>query len=240
MPDIDLLIQENGNLKELYQGKIIAFVHAKGNSTRVPSKNLRILGDKPLFCHAIVHALDASMVDEVIIDSDDDEILRIGEEYGAVPLKRPKELATNSITGDELAYWQAANFPLSKIVLQVIPTAPFLCSESINLAIRMLLENPGIESVAGVYEEALYTWTDGKPDYFKLDGSIPNSFEMKKTAYETTGLYVNYTDSVIRGRRRLNPECCMPFVLSKIESVDINTPEDFEFAEIIWKGKWGT
>ena len=128
-------------------GKVIAFVHAKGTSTRVPSKNLRILGDKPLFCHAIQNALNAKMVDTVVIDSDSEEILKIGKEYGAMPLHRPKELASNLATGDDLAYWQASNYPDSEIVLQIIPTAPFLHSESIDCAINLLLSRPDKDSV---------------------------------------------------------------------------------------------
>lgn len=215
---------------------IVAFVHAKGSSTRVPSKNMKILGDKPLFCHAIRNAKNSELVSKVVIDSDNDEILRIGEEYGAIPLKRPAELATNMATGDDLAYWQASNYKDSLIVLQVIPTAPFLQPRSIDNAIQLLLDNPCLDSVAGVYEDALYCWENGVPAYYKADGTIPNSFDMKKIVYETTGLYVNYTKYVLRDKRRLNPQNCKPYILSKIESVDINTMEDFEFAEFLWKG----
>lgn len=71
------------------QPRVVAFVHAKGRSERVPSKNLRVLGDRPLFCHAIANALAAERVEHVVIDSDSDEILDIGKSYGATPLKRP-------------------------------------------------------------------------------------------------------------------------------------------------------
>ena len=215
---------------------IIAFVHAKGTSSRVPSKNLKTLGDKPLFCHAIQHAIDSKLVDKVVIDSDNDEILSIGEKYGAIPLKRPDNLANNNATGDDLAYWQASNYPDSDIVLQVIPTAPFLKPESIDAAITLLSDSPNVDSVAGVCQESLYTWKDGKPDYFKEDGSIPNSFDMEPVTYETTGLYINWTSSVLKLKKRLNPNNCLPFYLSKIEAIDINTLEDFEFAEIVWRG----
>lgn len=215
---------------------IIAFVHAKGTSTRVPSKNLRILGDRPLFCHAVNNAIKSKLVTTVVIDSDSDEILSLGGKYGAIPLKRPAELATNLVTGDDLAYWQASNYPYSDIVLQVIPTAPFLSTTSIDGAIEMLLNNPQTDSIAGVCAEALYRWENGRPVYYNSDGSIPNSFEMVKTVYETTGLYVNYTKAVLSLKRRLNPHNCLPYYLSKIEATDINTPEDFELAEYIWKG----
>src|SRR5690606_15526175 len=118
--------------------RVVAFVHAKGTSERVPNKNLRQLGDRPLFCHAIRNALAARRVDRVVIDSDSPEILAIGEAHGAVPLRRPPELATNRASGDTLAYHQASSHADSTIVLQVIPTAPFLEPASIDRAIEML------------------------------------------------------------------------------------------------------
>lgn len=216
-------------------GDVIAFVHAKGTSERVPAKNLRVLGDKPLFCHAIMNALSSRLVTKVVIDSESDKILAIGREHGAVPLKRPAELATNVATGDDLAYWQTSKYPHSDIVLQVVPTSPFLRPSSIDRAISMISER-GMDSVVGVFAEVLYEWTNDKPKYLRADGSIPNSSEMSPVVYETTGLYVNRTQFVLANRRRMNVYSCAPLYLSRLEAIDINTLEDFEFAQIIWKG----
>lgn len=237
MTGLEELIQSAGlKYKNCFSGGVVAFVHAKGTSSRVPSKNMRLLGNKPLFCHAISNAKTAHLVDAVVIDSDNDVILKTGEEYGAIPLKRPDSLATNFATGDNLAYWQAVNFPLADIILQVIPTAPFLKGQSIDRAIQILKDHPDIDSVAGLYEEALYKWENGRPVYYLPNGTIPNSVDLEKTVYETTGLYANHTKSVLKTKKRLNPFNCQPCFLSKIETIDINTLEDFEFAEIVWKG----
>jgi CMP-N-acetylneuraminic acid synthetase len=217
------------------KARVVAFVHAKGTSERVPSKNLRVLGDRPLFCHAIANARAARRVEEVVIDSDSDEILALGQAHGAHPLKRPAELATNASSGDALAYWQASSRPDSRIVLQVIPTAPFLKPESIDRAIE-LVETGDIESVAGVFADVLYTWREGRPDYYRNDGTLPNSSELVPTLFETTGLYANRTATVLATRRRMNPNRVVPLLLSRLEAVDINTPEDFAFAELLWRG----
>jgi CMP-N-acetylneuraminic acid synthetase len=215
--------------------EVVAFVHAKGSSERVPGKNLRILGDRPLFCHAVANARLAARVDTVVIDSDSDEILRIGQEHGAVPLTRPAELATNACSGDQLAYWQASNYTGSSVVLQVIPTAPFLSPTSIDRAVEMLGAEE-IDSVVGVFSDVFYRWKDGRPAYYRSDGSLPNSSELEATVFETTGLYANKTEAVLRTRRRMDPERAAPLYLSRLEAVDINTPEDFAFAEILWRG----
>jgi CMP-N-acetylneuraminic acid synthetase len=220
------------------RGKVVAVVHAKGTSERVANKNLRRLGDRPLFCHAIGNALRCRLVDEVVIDSESDVILSIGSSYGAVPLRRPPELATNRATGDDLALWQARSFPESRFILQVIPTSPFLRPESIDRAVE-ILRDEGVDSVVGVFSEPLYLWRDGRPSYFRPDGSIPNSSEMEPVVYETTGLYANRTASILSKGRRMNPESCRPLPLSRIEAIDINTPEDLRFAEVVWEGMRG-
>ena len=215
--------------------RVVAFVHAKGRSERVPSKNLRVLGDRPLFCHAIANALAAERVDLVVIDSDSDEILEIGKSHGATPLKRPPELASNATSGDDLAYWQASSQPQSTMVLQVIPTAPFLKPHSIDRAVVML-QAGDVESVAGVFSDVFYEWKAGRPAYYRSDGTLPNSSELSPTVFETTGLYANLTQAVLRTRKRMNPDKVAPLFLSRLEAVDINTPEDFAFAEVIERG----
>ena len=214
--------------------KISAFIHAKGNSQRVSSKNMREINGKPLFTYAIRNALSTNLIDEVFIDSDCDKILRIGKDIGAKPLKRPQHLANNSASGDDLMYWQASNVPDSNIVLQVVPTSPFIKSNSIDNAINLLM-NSKANSVVGVTSEVLYRWEAGKPIYYE-NGRIPNSYEMEPIIYETTGLYINKLDFVLNAKKRMDPMACKPYFLSKIESIDINNEEDFELAEIVGYG----
>jgi CMP-N-acetylneuraminic acid synthetase len=216
-------------------GRVVAFVHAKGTSTRVPGKNLRTLGDRPLFCHAIAIARAARRVDEVVVDSDSPEILAVGERHGARPLPRPAELASNAATGDDLAFWQARNAADAEIVLQVVPTAPFLAPASVDRAVDLIRER-GVDSVVGCRRAPLYLWRDGRPAYLRADGSIPNSFELEPLTWETTGLYANRAAAVLRLRRRMNPASCLPLALAPIEAVDIDTAEDFELAEALWRG----
>jgi len=79
----------NSQFEELNtKPKVVAFVHAKGSSERVPNKNQQILGDRPLFCHAIKIALSCKDIDTVVIDSENDQILSVGQAHGAIPLKR--------------------------------------------------------------------------------------------------------------------------------------------------------
>lgn len=230
-------------MDRLTPGSTVAFVHAKGTSERLPGKNLRLLGGIPLVCHAIRNALAAKEVDHVVIDSDNDEILAVGEAAGAIPLKRPDFLATNVITGDDLAYWQAWNAKQSRAIVQVVPTSPFVLPASIDSAINKMLSATtefccnDIAGVIGACCDYVYQWKSGEPAYY-ADGRIPNSDNMAGILWETTGLYVMRADFVLEHRRRVPPDRLRRQLqmLSRIESIDINTEEDFQFAEIVWKG----
>jgi len=69
-------------------------------------------------------------------------------------------------TGDDLAFWQASNYQESEIILQVIPTAPFLRPETLSSAIN-LVRGPDVDSVAAVFKEVFYQWTEeGQPTYY--------------------------------------------------------------------------
>ena len=94
--------------------KVVAVVHAKGRSERLPNKNLKILGDKPLVLHALLNARN-SKANQVVIDSDDSHIRLEGMKLRAIPLVRPPQLTGNDTTGDDLAYWQAKNLTQAQI-----------------------------------------------------------------------------------------------------------------------------
>jgi len=211
---------------------IIAFIHAKEHSDRLRNKNIKILGDKPLFCHALLNAKNANLVDRVVVDSDSDEILNIAIEHGVEAFKRPSAFATNKTTGDDLAYYEAIRYE-SDIMLQVVPTSPFITSQTIDIAIDLLLQCKEFNTVVGVRKEKLYKWENSKPIY---GDKIPNSFDLADTIFETTGLYVNRTDSVLKLKKRIDVESSYLLKLSKIEAIDINTQEDFNFAQTIWNG----
>jgi len=219
--------------------RVAAVVHAKGKSERLPNKNLRKLGGKPLICHAIKNACDAKLVNDVYIDSEDDIILKVGIACGAKPLKRPQYLANNFITGDDLAYWQAQSLPQYDIIVQVVPTSPFIKPKTIDECIGNVVT--GYNSSFTATSEKLYTWSKKHPtesltpDYYK-DGKLLNSKELPYTFVEHTGLYAFKTKYAFENKKRIDPNNFRGVPINYIEAVDINYESDFEIAEVIWKG----
>ena len=74
------------------------FIPARGGSKRIPGKNTKILGGKPLVAWSIEAALNAMVFDGgVWVTSDDDQILGLAREFGARTIKRPPELAGDDV-----------------------------------------------------------------------------------------------------------------------------------------------
>jgi len=79
-------------------GKVVAIIPARGGSKRLPRKNILPLGGVPLLARVIRTAREAGFFDEVIVSSEDEEILKLARREGAVAHIRPDDLATDRST----------------------------------------------------------------------------------------------------------------------------------------------
>ena len=73
--------------------RCVAIIPARGGSKGIPGKNLMDLCGKPLVAHTIEHARSAPSVQRVIVSTDDDEIARVAEMFGAEVIRRPSEIS---------------------------------------------------------------------------------------------------------------------------------------------------
>lgn len=80
--------------------KVAAVIPARGGSQGLPRKNVLDLCGKPLIAWNIEAALAASAIDRVFVTTDDPEIARVSQEYGAEVIMRPAELATSEASSE--------------------------------------------------------------------------------------------------------------------------------------------
>ena len=86
--------------------KTVAFIFARGGSKGVKRKNVRLLEGKPVIAYSIEAAKESSLVNDVYVSTEDDEIAKISASYGAKVIKRPTELAGDN--SPEWLSWQHA------------------------------------------------------------------------------------------------------------------------------------
>ena len=78
----------------MQNNKVLAVILARGGSKAIPKKNIADINGHPLIAYTIVEALKSKKITDIVVSSDDDEIIEISKSYGAdVPFKRPSELS---------------------------------------------------------------------------------------------------------------------------------------------------
>lgn len=231
--------------------KILCLILARGGSVRVPTKNIKKLGRYPLIYYTIHAAKKSKYINRIIVSTDDEEIARIAKKYGAeVPFYRPKEISKTDST--ELAAFEHALGWLKEhegyvpdLIVKLFPTAPFRKTESIDKAIELMLANPQADSVRSVTlcsEHPYKMWIieGGRLRSFIPPNQKPREAHtfayqvLPKVHIQNAAIDVTKPSNIWEKKSVTGTEI-IPFVMDEIESIDINTPLDFLFAETILK-----
>jgi CMP-N-acetylneuraminic acid synthetase len=121
----------------------LAVIPARGGSTRVPRKNVRLLGDRPLLAWVVRAALETKLFADVVVSTDDAEVAEVAAAAGAEVHRRPEYLAddhapSSLATCDALEALERSGRSY-ELVAQLLPTSPFVLSSDIVAAARHLL-----------------------------------------------------------------------------------------------------
>lgn len=208
--------------------KVYAFVPAKGTSERVENKNTRLLDGEMLYAKALKTLLACKEIDQVFLDTESEEMYNMVDYLPITFMKRNPELANNKTDGHKMFMNEVNSYPDADIYVQLLCTSPFIKPETIDSAIKMLKENKNYDSAIMMKKDKFYFWEDGKPKYDI--NHIPNSVDLPETLIESMGLYISTKESAIKTNRRYGNN---PYLIygSLEELIDVNTPEDLEYAQ---------
>ncbi len=229
---------------------VIAIVPARGGSKGLPGKNVRSLGGHPLIAWSIAAGRAASSVDRVICSTDSEEIAAVAREYGAeVPFLRPPEFATDTATdldvfGHALQWLAAEEGYRTELVVQLRPTTPFRRTAWIDDAVARMIAEPGIScmrSVVPAPHPPYKMWKIGAEDTLEplltIEG-VAEPFNMPRQSLPPTYWHTGQID-VIRSatilQGSMTGSCIKALRAEPGSSVDIDTLEDFEFAELVFE-----
>lgn len=213
--------------------RTVAFVPAKGESSRIRNKNTVILDGEYLFKRKLIQLLACPEIDDVYLDTESEKIIAMASDLPVKVLKRDAKLASNKTDGHELFANECAKVD-ADIYIQCLCTSPFITAETMTRAIRALKANKAADSLVAVQKRKQYTWAKGRPVYG--EGRIPNSVDLPDTIIESMGLYM-----VKRGKGKAKPkrrfgEKVEFFELTDEEAFDVNWPDDLALAERISAG----
>lgn len=204
--------------------KIVAFVPIKLNSQRLPHKNILPLGDKPLCYHIFETLLKIKQIDDVYVFCSDEKIKNYIPQ-GVKFLKRPKSLDTNETIGMDI-YQSFKNMINANIYVLCHATSPFIKAQTISQGIDAII-NDNYDSAFSCEKIQTFCWYKNSPINYTLD-YIPRTQDIEPIYVETSSFYI-FTKDVIDNKRRIGKNC-KKIVIDKIEGIDIDYKEDYEFA----------
>ena len=220
--------------------KVLGLVPARGGSKGIPRKNIKLIAGKPLIVWTIEAALRSTLLEAVVVSTDDPEIAEIARQAGAqVPFLRPSELAQDQTSGMDPVLHALDQLPQYDSVLLLQPTSPLRTTEDIN-ACLMLAMQENVPSVVSVNEadthpywtyrltkgHALERMVAAEPIARRQD--LPQALALNGALYFAAANWLRRSGSFV-GTETL------AYVMPRERSIDIDTQLDWKFAELLLK-----
>lgn len=217
----------------------LCVIPARGGSKRISRKNIKNFCGKPMLAYAIEVAKNSQLFSEIIVSTDDDEIATIANQYGAEVLKRPESLADDYATTVAVIRHSidALNVANDVNLCCLYPCTPLLTAQIISDAYQKWIKSsakfciPVLEFESSIYRSLKLNERDEIAEIF--DNENIRTQDLQKAYYDAGQFYWGSVKSwTIEKKIR---EQSVAFILSKNSVVDIDTPDDWQFAELLYQ-----
>lgn len=208
--------------------KTVAFVPIRLNSKRVVGKNLKNLGNKPLMCYILSTLAKVPTIDEIYVYCSSEEVIPYLPKNVKF-LKRPEYLDRDETLGKEI-YEEFTKTIDADIYVLAHTTSPFMKVKTVENALSKII-NEDYDSAFSCEKIQTFAWYNNKPLNYDLK-EIPRTQTIEPIFVETSAFFMFKRDIWKIHKQRIGFK---PYfaIVDKIEGVDIDWPEDFEFAEKI-------
>ena len=217
--------------------KVVALLPMKANSERVKGKNFKDFCGKPLFRWVVDTLLSVSEISYVVINTDAREILEangLGDSERVKVRDRPSEICGDLVSMNEVIKDDIANTD-ADIFLMTHTTNPLLSKQSIVSALNIFKKSIHEKKHDSLFtvnrvQERFYT-SDAKAINHDPDNLIRTQ-DLEAWYQENSNLYLFTKESFETTGARIGKSPTM-LVTEPFESTDIDTPDDWSFAEAV-------
>jgi len=222
----------------------IAIIPARGGSKRIPRKNIKHFHGKPMIAYSIEAAQQSGCFDKILISTDDQEIADIALQYGAeVPFLRPADISDDFATTMDVMQ-HAINWCLGEgwhvdKLCCIYATAPFILPEYIQQGLQLLKD----EEVEYVFSATTFPFAIQRAITLNADARVnmiypehlnTRSQDLQETYHDAGQFYWGNGSAFLMGKA-IFADHSKAVLLPRKRVQDIDTPEDWEFAESLFK-----
>ena len=227
--------------------RVLGVVPARGGSKAIPRKNVHDLAGRPLLAYTADAARASARLTRVILSTDDPVIAALGGGLGLdVPFLRPADLASDAapmlpVLRHAAREMAALGFDAEAVVL-LQPTSPLRRAAHIDQAVA-LLESSGADTVVSVVEVP-HQFTPGS--LMRLEGEQLRPVDAgplgagpvtrrqdKPRLYARNGPAILAVRVAVLERQSFYEGDCRALVMSALDSIDVDGPDDLELVECI-------
>ena len=208
--------------------KTVAFVPIRLNSRRVEGKNLRLLGGRPLMTYILDTLRDCERIDETYVYCSDPDIARHLPD-GVKFLRRDPALDSDSTLGEEIydAFTREVD---ADIYVLAHATSPFVRRATVDDTVARVGSGE-YDSAFSAERIQTFAWYEGRTLNYSPE-RVPRTQDLEPVFVETSAFFVFRREVWRDMRRRIGLRPYMA-VTDRIESMDIDYPDDFRLAEAI-------
>lgn len=219
------------------QGKVVAVIPVRKGSVRVKNKSVRPFHDTSLLENKIKQLKEINVIDEIVLNTDSDEAIKIGKKYGIKIHRRDDYYASSECNNSDFFKHIAENTSADCKYLVYTPvTSPFIQNKTITSIIHKFMENDMYDCVLGGELIKHHMWMNGKPVNYD-PSNAPNTQDLPDV------IACNYACAILSRENQIKNKSLVgnkPFfhILSQYEAIDIDTIFDFEMAELMYKNNF--
>lgn len=222
----------------------LAIIPARGGSKRIPRKNIKLFAGIPMLAHSVRAARTSALFDRVIVSTDDAEIAAVAREHGAeIPFMRPSSLAddfagTDAVILHALEWFAEQGEPVQEFCC-IYATAPFVEASDLRRGLSLLRER----QAATAFSVTTYAYTifrslkinsEGRVEMLWPENLTKRSQEFPEALHDAGQFYWGDTARYL-DERRLFSKDAVPVMIPRSRVQDIDTPEDWARAELMFK-----
>lgn len=218
--------------------KVLGLIPARGGSKEIPRKNIKLFAGKELIGWTIEAALNSSVISDVVVSSDDKEILEVSKKFGAAaPFIRPRQLATDEASSvDVLLHAIDILEQEYEYVALLQPTSPLRTCDDIDKAFKLMIASNSKSCVSVSASSSnpylmYYLQSDNrllgvvnKDDNLHRRQDLPACYELNGAIYIASIQWFKKVKSFLS-------KDTVAYIMNKDKSYDIDTENDFIEAE---------
>ena len=188
---------------------VVAIIPARGNSQRIPLKNIKIFHGKPIIAYPINTAIESKLFDRVIVSTDNQLIAAVAQQCGAEVIMRSEEMSKNEV-GTQTVMAHVLKDIECEYACCIYPCAPMIHVDDL---------------IQGRLALAHYDVGGG----YKFDSGIVYAMSVNRNQDDCGNWYWGHSWAFIEGRPL--DGSVVKVIIPNNRGIDINTMEDWERAE---------